>query len=58
MRGLGLYAIAPYCLKAPPRPGLVLGYASLPPQDIDAAMRLFGKCIDELGLAVKPGVAA
>ena len=52
-RGLGLYAIAPYCLKPPPRPGLVLGYASLPPQDIEAAMKLFGKCLAELGY-VKP----
>ena len=50
-RGLGLYAIAPYCLKPPPRPGLVLGYAGLPPQDIEAAMKLFGKCVKELGLA-------
>ena len=50
-RGLGLYAIAPYCLKPPPRPGLVLGYAGLPPADIEAAMRLFGRCLKELGLA-------
>jgi len=50
-RGLGLYTIAPYCLKAPPRPGLVLGYAGLPPADIEAAMRLFGKCLAEIGLA-------
>ena len=50
-RGLGLYAIAPYCLKPPPRPGLVFGYAGLPPADIDAAMKLFGKCLDELGFA-------
>ena len=50
-RGLGLYAIAPYCLKPPPRPGLVLGYAGLPPADIDAAMRLLGRCLRELGLA-------
>jgi GntR family transcriptional regulator/MocR family aminotransferase len=50
-RGLGLYAIAPYCLKPPPRPGLVFGYAGLPPADIDAAMRLFGRCLRELGFA-------
>ena len=50
-RGLGLYAIAPYCLKPPPRPGIVLGYAGLPPADIDAAMRLLGRCLRELGLA-------
>ncbi len=50
-RGLGLYTIAPYCLKAPPRPGLVLGYAGLPPADIEAAMKLFGKCLGETGCA-------
>lgn len=50
-RGLGLYTVAPYCLKAPPRPGLVLGYAGLPPADIEVAMRLFGKCLRESGLA-------
>ncbi len=49
-RGLGLYTIAPYCLKQPPRPGLVLGYAGLPPADIEAAMKLFGKCLQETGL--------
>jgi GntR family transcriptional regulator/MocR family aminotransferase len=49
-RGLGLYTVAPYCLKPPPRPGLVLGYAGLPPADIEAAMRLFGKCLREVGL--------
>ena len=49
-RGLGLYTIAPYCLKLPPRPGLVLGYAGLPTADIDAAMKLFGKCLQETGL--------
>jgi GntR family transcriptional regulator/MocR family aminotransferase len=49
-RGLGLYTIAPYCLKLPPRPGLVLGYAGLPTADIDAAMKLLGKCLQETGL--------
>ncbi len=49
-RGLGLYTIAPYCLKMPPRPGLVLGYAGLPTADIDAAMKLLGKCLQETGL--------
>lgn len=49
-RGLGLYTVAPYCLKPPPRPGLVFGYAGLPPADIDAAMKLFGRCLGEAGL--------
>ncbi|MGA8277960.1 MAG: PLP-dependent aminotransferase family protein [Rhodanobacteraceae bacterium] len=48
-RGLGLHTIAPYCLKPPPRPGLLLGYAGIPPADIDAAMRLLGRCLRETG---------
>jgi len=48
-RGLGLYSIAPYSLKPPLRPGLLFGYAGLPPADIDAAMRLFGRCLEETG---------
>jgi GntR family transcriptional regulator/MocR family aminotransferase len=50
-RGLGLYTVAPYCLKPPPRPGLLFGYAGLPPADIEAAMKLFGRCVREVGLA-------
>jgi GntR family transcriptional regulator/MocR family aminotransferase len=49
--GLGLYTVAPYCFRAPPRPGLLLGYAALPPADIDAAMRLLGRSLREVGLA-------
>ncbi len=49
-RGLGLYTIAPYALQAPLRPGLLLGYAGLPPADIEAALRLFGRCLRETGL--------
>jgi GntR family transcriptional regulator/MocR family aminotransferase len=52
-RGLGLYTVAPYCLKPPPRPGLVLGYAGLPPADIEAAMRLLGRCLKETGLSAE-----
>lgn len=48
-RGLGLYSIAPYYLGKPDRQGLLLGYASLPPADIEAAMRLFGRCLSDLG---------
>lgn len=43
--GLGLYLVAPYCLKPLPRPGLLLGYADLPPADLQAAMRIFGECL-------------
>lgn len=49
-RGLGLYTVAPYALRAPPRPGLLLGYAALPPADIEAALRLLGRCLHECGL--------
>ena len=44
-RGLGLYLIAPYFLKAAPQPGLLLGYADLPPADLQAAMKIFGECV-------------
>lgn len=44
-RGLGLYLIAPYFLKASPQPGLLLGYADLPPADLQAAMKIFGDCL-------------
>lgn len=57
-RGLGLYTVAPYCMKTPPRPGLVLGYAGLPPADIEAAMKLLGRCLHELDLPTGARVAA
>jgi GntR family transcriptional regulator/MocR family aminotransferase len=58
-RGLGLYTVAPYCLKPPPRPGLVLGYAGLPPADIEAAMALLGRCLADTGLRrVRAGAEA
>ena len=44
-RGLGLYLIAPYCLQPLPRPGLLLGYADLPPADLEGAMRVLGECL-------------
>ncbi len=50
MRGLGLYTIAPYSLQKSSRPGLLLGYAGLPPTDIEAAMKLLGRCLRETGL--------
>ncbi|MEO6688418.1 MAG: PLP-dependent aminotransferase family protein [Dokdonella sp.] len=57
-RGLGLYTVAPYCMKTPPRPGLVLGYAGLPPADIEAAMKLLGRCLRELGVPAGERAAA
>ncbi|MEO8801753.1 MAG: PLP-dependent aminotransferase family protein [Rudaea sp.] len=44
-RGLGLYLIAPYCLEPLPRPGLLLGYADMPPADLRTAMRILGECL-------------
>lgn len=47
-RGLGLYLVAPYCLEPLPRPGLLLGYADMPPADLRAAMRILGACLRSL----------
>ncbi|HSC09797.1 MAG TPA: PLP-dependent aminotransferase family protein, partial [Rhodanobacteraceae bacterium] len=47
-RGLGVYSIAPYYMKPSARPGLILGYADLPPADLEAAMRLFGECLRDV----------
>ena len=44
-RGLGLYLVAPYCMKKLPRPGLLLGYADLPPADLQAAVKILGDCL-------------
>ena len=44
-RGVGVYEVAPYCLKPLPRPGLLLGYADLPPADLQAAIRILGECL-------------
>ncbi len=49
-RGLGLYTVAPYSFQSSARPGLLLGYAGLPPADIEAALRLLGRCLRETGL--------
>lgn len=46
--GLGIYPIAPHYLKPPARPGLLLGYAGLPVEDIEEATRLLGRCLDEV----------
>jgi GntR family transcriptional regulator/MocR family aminotransferase len=47
-RGVGLYEVAPYCLKPLPRPGLLLGYADLPPADLQAAVRILADCLSEV----------
>lgn len=45
--GLGLYPIAPYYLRPPDRAGLLLGFASMPVAEIDAAVQLFARCLRE-----------
>lgn len=37
-RGVGLYSIAPYFLEPPKRAGLLMGYASLEPEEIEAGV--------------------
>jgi GntR family transcriptional regulator/MocR family aminotransferase len=52
-RGLGLHPIAPHYMRRPRGAGLLLGFASLTPAEIDAAMLLLGRC---LAAALKAGV--
>jgi GntR family transcriptional regulator / MocR family aminotransferase len=44
--GLGLHPMSPLYLHAPERQGLLLGYGSLPVNELREAMRLFGQCLD------------
>jgi GntR family transcriptional regulator / MocR family aminotransferase len=46
--GLGLYPIHPYYQEAPPRPGLMVGFASLSAEQLDAAMALLGVCLRDV----------
>lgn len=50
-RGVGLYLVAPYCLRPLPRPGLLLGYADLPPADLQAAVRILAECLTQIRTA-------
>jgi GntR family transcriptional regulator / MocR family aminotransferase len=51
-RGLGLYPIHPYYHKAPAIPGLMMGFAGLPPVQLNAAAALLASCLkDVLGRA-------
>jgi GntR family transcriptional regulator / MocR family aminotransferase len=51
-RGLGLYPIHPYYHKPPPTPGLMIGFAGLPPAQLNAAAALLAGCLkDVLGHA-------
>lgn len=47
-RGLGLAGISQYYLRPPDRAGLLLGYAALPVAEIQAAVQVFGRCLDEM----------
>ncbi|HSM99481.1 MAG TPA: PLP-dependent aminotransferase family protein [Rudaea sp.] len=47
-RGVGIYLVAPYCHKPLPHPGLLLGYADLPPADLHAAVRLLAECLSQI----------
>jgi GntR family transcriptional regulator / MocR family aminotransferase len=44
-QGLGLHPIATHYTRRPPSPGLLLGFASLSPAEIAAAMKLLGRCV-------------
>lgn len=46
-RDLHLYPIAPHFANPPPRPGLLLSYASISQSELVEAVRLFGQCLDE-----------
>ena len=47
-RGVGVYLVAPYCHKPLRHPGLLLGYADLPPADLHAAVRLLADCLSQV----------
>ncbi|MHB8447154.1 MAG: MocR-like pyridoxine biosynthesis transcription factor PdxR [Rudaea sp.] len=50
-RGVGVYLVAPYCHKPLPRPGLLLGYADLPPADLQTAVRVLAECLSQITAA-------
>jgi GntR family transcriptional regulator/MocR family aminotransferase len=47
-RGVGVYLVAPYCHRPLKRPGLLLGYADLPPADLQAAVRILAECLSQV----------
>ena len=49
--GVGIYLVAPYCHKPLKRPGLLLGYADLPPADLQAAVRILADCLSRVSQA-------
>lgn len=47
-RGLGLHSIVPHYKNPPPQLGLLLGFASLFPRQIEAATKILGECLRHL----------
>jgi GntR family transcriptional regulator/MocR family aminotransferase len=47
-QGLGLHSVHSYYKEPPPHPGLLLGFASLSPRQIDAATKILGDCLQAL----------
>ena len=47
-RGLGLYPIHPYYQAVPPKPGLMVGFAGLSPEQLDAATALLADCLKDV----------
>lgn len=45
--GVGLYSCAPYFLEPPPEAGLLMGYASLSPEEIREGIRRLGEIVGE-----------
>ncbi len=46
-QGLGLHPIAPFYLAPPHRAGLLMGYAALSVTEIQQALEIFSRCLDE-----------
>jgi len=44
-RGVGVYGIAPYFLRRPPRPGIILGYSRLREADIREGVRRLAEAL-------------
>jgi GntR family transcriptional regulator / MocR family aminotransferase len=57
-RGLGLYAIHPFYQTPPPRPGLLIGFAGLTSEQLNAATALLASCLkDVVGCSLDYGAS-
>lgn len=45
--GLGLHSIAPHYIDPPDRAGLLMGYGGMSAQEIEKALLIFARCLDE-----------